>query len=84
MKKIFVILLTVIMLLVFAGCNFHPVDMHWGFNYAYIYQPNGSIVEIEIETWTEDENSVTIVAKDGQVFSVGYHNCVLTKERWNY
>lgn len=84
MKKIFAIFLTVIMLLAFAGCNYHPIDTHWAFNYAYIYQPNGKIVEIEIETWTEDGNSITIVANDGQVFNVGYHNCVLTKEKWEY
>lgn len=84
MKKIVVIILTIIMVLVFTGCNYSPVDVHWGFEYAYIYLPNGEITEIKISSWTEDENSVTIIAEDGQIFNVSYHNCILTKDRWEY
>lgn len=70
-----------LLLISLSSCNFQLIDTKWQFNYAYITFPNGEIMEVEIEKWTEDGNSVTIQCKDGNVYSVSYHNCFLTKNR---
>lgn len=82
MKKILCVLLVIVMIFSLTACNYNLIDTSWDFNYAYITMPNGEIVEVTINSWTEDENSVTIKGDDGQVYSVSYHNCLLTKEKW--
>ena len=85
MKKLISTVLLIAVMLVFVACkNYTLIDTKWEFNYAYIFMSNGEVYEVEIDRWTEDANSVTIQAKDGQVYSVGYHNCMLTKNRWEY
>jgi len=83
MKKIIAIALMVAVIMLCAtGCNFKLIDTKWHFNYAYIAMPNGSVVEVTVKKWTEDAQSVTIEGEDGQVYCVSYHNCILTKNKW--
>lgn len=77
MKKFICICLTILMIFCFTACNYNIIDTKWNFNYAYIITPN-SIIEYEIKSWTEDENSITFTTIDGNTFSAGYQNCILT------
>jgi len=83
MKKIIAIVLVVAVIMLCAtGRNYKLVDTKWHFNYAYIAMPNGDIIEVAVKKWAEDGNSVTIQTEDGQVYCVSYHNCILTKNKW--
>lgn len=81
MKKVIAITIIVSILLALTACNYRMIDSHWEFNYAYITFPDGSVKEVEVEQWTEDSQSVTIEASDGQVYSVSYYHVMMTKER---
>ena len=80
MKKIILVCLCVIMMFLLAACNHNIIDTKWDFNYAYVLMPQGNI-EYEVKSWTEDENSITFTTEDGNTMSIGYQNCILTKER---
>ena len=80
MKK--VIALMIVMLLLLTGCNYKFVDTNWTFNYAYITFPDGSIKEVEVKKWAEDSTSITIQSRDGNIYCVSMHNCVLTRDQW--
>lgn len=82
MKKTIGIMVAVIAILLLGGCNHRLIDTKWTFNYAYIVFPDGSVEEIEVKSWTEDDSSVTIQAKDGNVYCVSMHNCIMTQDRW--
>ena len=79
-----VVVLTVILVvaLIATACNYNIVDTKWTFNYAYITFPDGHIEEVEVKSWAEDQTSVTITAKDDNIYCVSMHNCLLTKDRW--
>lgn len=81
MKK--VIALVIVLLFLLTGCNYRMIDTHWTFNYAYITFPDGHIEEVEVEEWTEDATSITIESKDGNIYCVSMHNCLLTKRAWD-
>lgn len=82
MKKILGIILIVAMIFCFTGCNMKLLDTDYHFNYAYITMPDGSVIEVNVNKWVEDSNSITIESDAGQVYSVSYHNCLMTKNKW--
>lgn len=78
-KKIFAIVLAVVILLASTGCNYHVIDTKYGFNKAYISFPD-EVKIVDIANWSDDEASVTITAKDGTVYCTNYNNVILVKE----
>ena len=83
-KKILCIILGIIMILSMCACNYNFFDTSWDFQYAYLTLPDGSIKEVEIDSWSEDSTSVTIKSEDGNIYCVSMMNCFMTKEKWEY
>lgn len=49
--------------------------------YAYIFLPNGNMIEVEVDSYIMHTNNVEIMAKDGRGYRVSMKNCLLTSER---
>ena len=83
MKKIIIAIMALIMMLAFAACgNKDLFDTVYSYDYAIISFPDGSVEKVEIKQWTdyEDGDQLQITAKDGTIYLVHSHNCVLVKE----
>ena len=77
MKKIFLVLILVLVLIL-SACNYSVVDLKYNFNKAIISLPNGTVVEGELDSWRDYENSDQIqVTIDGTTYLVHSVNCVL-------
>ena len=58
MKKIVTLIAAVMMVITMAGCgNVQMVDTTWSFEKAVIYLPNGDIIEGDVQSWVDFENS---------------------------
>lgn len=77
MKKVLCIILFVIFVFIFSGCNKQLVDLNYKFNYAIIKLPNGEIVEGKVQSWNDYEGEQLQVKIDGTVYLVSSINCVL-------
>lgn len=79
MKKRIVIVTTIIFaMLSLSGCNKQIFDMTYTFDRCQIRMPDGSIIEGEIETWTDYEDGDQIQVKiDGVYYLVHSNNIVL-------
>lgn len=69
---------------VFYYANFNGykvIDINYHFDYAYIYVPNGAVIEGEIESWTDsaDGEQLTITLKDGRTYLTNSVNCLLVQ-----
>ena len=83
MKKIIIAIMALIMMFTFAACgNKDLFDTVYSYDYAIISLPDGSVEKVEIKQWTdyEDGDQLQITAKDGTIYLVHSHNCVLVKE----
>ena len=62
-----------------AGCNRQMIDTVWRYDYAIIELPTGEIVEGEVSSWRdyEDSDSVQIVFSDGAVYYTHINRVVL-------
>lgn len=63
-----------------SSCNYAPVDLTWGYDYAIISLPNGEIVEGEVEEWRDYEGEQLQVVIDGETYLVSSYNCVLVEK----
>ena len=84
MKKILVILLTLVVLVTFVACgNIDLVDTVFTYDYAIIFLPDGTTKTVEIAQWRdyEDGDQIQIKAKDGTIYLVHSVNCVLVNEK---
>lgn len=78
MKKILIVCLTIIFVLLCAGCNKQIVDLNYKFDYAIIRLPNGEVVEGKVQSWTDFEDGDQIQVKiDGITYLVHSSNVVL-------
>lgn len=85
MKKfiyIFVIVAAVLTIgVIFTSCNVQVVDMKYDFDRAIISLPNGKVVEGEVESWKDYDDSDQIQVKiDGVTYFCHHSNVVLIKE----
>lgn len=83
MKKIIIAIMALMMMFAFVGCgNKDLFDTVYSYDYAIISLPDGSVEKVEIKQWTdyEDGDQLQITAKDGTIYLVHSHNCVLVKE----
>ena len=64
----------------FTG-NKQIFDTTYGFNYAYISLPNGTLVEGEVESWRDyDDGDQLQVTIDGTTYLVHSSDCVLVSK----
>jgi len=81
MKKIIVLLLTVIAVLsacLLSGCNKQIVDLTYSYEYAIIGLPNGETVEGKVSSWTDYEDGDQLQIKiDGKTYLVHSSNVLL-------
>ena len=72
MKKIFLICVTCLAL---AGCNLQIIDTTWEYKYADIQ----GVGTVEVDSWTDYENSdmIQVKSKDGTVYLTHSVNVVL-------
>ena len=81
MKKVFVILLAVLLtvnIAVLAGCNKQVMDLTYSYEYAIIALPNGEVVEGKVSSWTDYEDGDQLQVKiNGKTYLVHSSNVVL-------
>lgn len=83
-KKILTILLGATMAFGLTACgNKDMFDTNYTFDRAIIALPNGEVVEVEIDKWTdyEDGDQLQIIAKDGTVYLTSTLNCTLINDK---
>lgn len=82
MKKIIGIICMIVMLFSLAGYGSKTfLDATYTFDRAIIQMPNGEIVEGEVQTWNDYEDSDQIQVKiDGVIYLVHSSNIVLIAE----
>ena len=79
LAAVLIILFGVIVL--FCGCNRQLADMTYSFDRAIIKLPNGDIVEGEVQSWIDYEDSDQIQVKmSGKTYLVHSSNIVLINE----
>ena len=80
MKKLYLAVILVIAFLSFTACNYNVIDTNWHFDHAWI-NLGGEWQYIEIDSWSDGEGEqLTVIAKDGSVYTVSSFNCTLVKE----
>ena len=79
MKKFIIILLVcIIMMSLFCGCNKQIIDFTYSYNYGIIELPNGNVVEGKISSWTDyDDGDQLQIVIDGDTYLVHSSNAVL-------
>lgn len=81
MKKLF-IALSVLFILVLSGCgNEQMFDTNWRFNKAII-KLGDEVITVDVAMWRdyEDGEQLQITAKDGTVYLTSSYNCTLIYE----
>lgn len=81
MKKVFAFLVAATMLVSLSACNKQIVDTTWSYDRAILYLPDGTVVEGEVESWTDYEDGDQIQIKiDGKTYLVHSINVALISE----
>lgn len=76
-----IILLAVLMIFVMVGCNYQMVDLTYSFERAMMFLPNGEVIEGEVDSWMDYENSDQIqIVIDGVTYLTHISNVVLISE----
>lgn len=78
-KKIFIfIAITTLLMLLLTACNKQIIDTTWNFDYAYVKLPDGSVVQGELSSWKDwDDSDVIQVKINGVTYLTHYTNVVL-------
>lgn len=77
MKKIFCLIM-IICILVLTSCNKQIIDTTWNFDYAYIKLPDGSVIQGELSSWKDwDDSDVIQVKINGVTYLTYYSNVIL-------
>ncbi len=82
MKK-FILTLAAVLLIgaSLTSCNMQVVDTKYNFDKAIISLPNGEVVEGEVESWLDDDNSDQIqVEINGTTYFCHHSDVVLIQE----
>ena len=77
MKKLRILLITILFVFVLNGCNYE-LDFSYTYDYGYILLPNGECVEGKVERWSEDGEQIQVVI-DGITYLTDTTRCVLVK-----
>ena len=82
MKKMVCLLLVVLMAVgLFCGCNMQMIDTTYSYEYAYIALPNGEVVEGRVSSWVDyEDGDVVQVVIDGKTYLTHYENVVLISD----
>ena len=81
MKKLVALLLILVLMLVFTGCNKQLVDLTYSYERAILSLPNGEVIEGKISSWTDFEDGDQIQVRiDGKTYLVHSSNIVLISE----
>lgn len=83
-KVAFIVFIMVIVILIsLTGCgNRDIIHSNNTYNKAIIKMPDGIILELEIDTWSNlTDGRMRITDKNGTIYSVSAVNCVLIKEK---
>lgn len=81
MKKKLTIVLAIMMVLSFTGCNKQIIDTTYSYERAILSLPNGEIIEGKIQSWTDFDDGDQIQVKiDGKQYLVHSENIVLISE----
>jgi len=81
MKKLTALLLALVLMLVFTGCNKQLVDLTYSYERAILSLPNGEVVEGKVSSWTDFEDGDQIQVRiDGKTYLVHSSNIVLISD----
>lgn len=81
MKKIITILLMTAVLITMTGCNKQWIDTTYHFDRAILSLPDGTVIEGEVESWTDFNDGDQIQVKiDGVTYLVHSSDVVLIAE----
>ena len=81
MKKLAIIVSSIILAVSLAACNKQVVDLTYSYERAIISLPNGEIVEGKVRSWTDFEDGDQIQVKiDGVMYLVHASQVVLISE----
>lgn len=81
MKKLFAVILTMLLICSMAGCNKQLIDTTYSFERAIVYLPNGEVVEGKVSSWKDyDDGDQIQVRIDGKTYLVHSSNIVLISE----
>jgi len=71
MRKLFIILVILLIMCILTSCNYQIIDTKYQFDYAIIRLPNGELVEGKIVSWTDYEGEqLQLVLDDGNTYLV--------------
>ena len=82
-EGLIVVIILIIALMIFAmvGCNYQMVDLTYSFERAVMSLPNGEVIEGEVDSWMDYENSDQIqIVIDGVTYLTHISNVVLISE----
>lgn len=82
MKKLFALILTIILVVTLSACgNMQLIDTTYSFERAIVSLPNGEIIEGKVTSWTDFEDGDQIQVKiNGKTYLVHSSNIVLISE----
>ena len=81
MKKLAIIVSSIILAVSLTACNKQVVDLTYSYERAIISLPNGEIVEGKVQSWTDFEDGDQIQVKiDGVTYLVHASQVVLISE----
>lgn len=76
-KTIALMLVCIIIVGMFCGCNKQIIDLTYSFNYAIIKLPNGEIVEGKISSWNDYDGDQLQIVIDDVTYLVHSSNAVM-------
>lgn len=81
MKKLAIIVSSIILAVSLSACNKQLVDLTYSYERAIISLPNGEIVEGKVQSWTDFEDGDQIQVKiDGVTYLLHASQIVLISE----
>lgn len=81
MKKLAIIVSSIILAMSLAACNKQVVDLTYSYERAIISLPNGEIVEGKVQSWTDFEDGDQIQVKiNGVTYLLHASQIVLISE----
>lgn len=81
MKRIFLAVISLMMIIALSGCNRQLVDSTYKFDRAIIELPTGEIIDGAVESWMDYEDGDQIQVKiKGVTYLVHSSNVVLIKD----
>ena len=80
MKRLLCLVLVLVVVTVFTGCNKTLIDTTYSFERAIVALPNGTIVEGKLQTWKDYDGEQVQVKIDGKTYLTQISNVVLISE----